>query len=129
MVIELFRFWSSEIALYLLPVPACIIMGAILVWQYWRYREFTLEDLEKAIILGVPIPLAITYFLFFGQIPNGFSLTKVFAPQAFILGVVGIWLLFKAGRGRDFSPLSWLSIVLIAFVGHMWTVIAIHAVK
>jgi hypothetical protein len=125
-MIELLRFLRSDIALYVLPLIAVPATALIVAYQYWRASEF---DIAKAIAIGASIPVGLAYFAFFGNLRDWLSFIKVFAPQAFILCVMGSWFLFKSGCGRDVGPISALAVVNVVIFGHLWTVMTVSAVR
>lgn len=123
------KFLRSDLAIYLLPLPAVVIAIVVTGVEFLRTRYW---DVPKAVALGIPIPLAASYFLFFlnfGAVSRSdwLSFTKMFAPQAFVLALIGIWLLISFIRGREFSIISTLWIVLIVVIGHWWTVATMNA--
>jgi hypothetical protein len=109
----------SEVALFLAPLPG-LLATVFIVWR--QHRKFQEIYVAKAVALGVPIPSAVCYALCFGQLPDWFSMMKIFALHAYILLALGAWFLLQAGRGRDIGPISALGVVNIVVFGHLWTV-------
>jgi hypothetical protein len=102
---------------------------AIAFFEFQRNRYW---DWPKAIALGIPIPLALSYFAFFWHPIHSVRSVLVFtgfvAPQAYILIIVGVWIgvaIFV--RKMEISFLSTLAIALIGVVGHGWSVILMHS--
>jgi hypothetical protein len=124
------RFLSpglADLVLYLLPLPAIAVATIVAIVERLRTRHW---DVPKAVALGIPIPLAASYFLIFGLqgLSSALSGTRVFAPQAYVLACIGIWFSISAIRGREFSIISTLWIVLIGLFGHLWSVALMSAV-
>jgi hypothetical protein len=122
-------FWSSDLLLYLLPLPAASLAAIIACFERWRTGQW---NVPVAIALGIPIPLAVSYFLFFAQVLlryEGPILMTFITPQAFILTAIGIWFLIAAVRRCVFSHLSSFAIILIGTLGHAWTIMVVVALS
>ena len=94
--------------------------------EIWRGDEL---PVAKGIALGFPIPLAVIYFLMFGSVarsfPDWLSLTLFFAPQAYILLLLGLRLSIGIFRQGDLRPIAFVAIFPVALLGHLLTMMAV----
>jgi hypothetical protein len=124
------RFWTADLVLCLLPLVLLPTTAIAIALQYFWFRDVDLYiDFPRAVAIAVPIPLGASYFAFWAasafsdkvDLKSYLFVAAILSPQAFILCAIGVWLLFAMVRGREFSILSTLTIVLIGIVGHLYT--------
>ena len=125
------EFLRSDLALYLIPLPAVALTLVAILIKMWRGEEWPVA-VARGIALGFPIPFAVTYFLMFGAWARSFAdclwLTMIFAPQAYVLLPIGIWLSTLIIRQRDLRPLAFAAIFPIVFFGHLLTVTMVNEI-
>jgi hypothetical protein len=120
----------SDWAIYLLPLPAAILTAIIACAEFRKTRQW---NVPRAMAVGIPIPLAMTYFLLFMLPARSFadwlSIIRFIAPHALVLAFIGIWLAIAMIRGREVTMLSSLTIFLVVFVGHLWMMIVVSTLS
>jgi hypothetical protein len=134
---NILEFLKSDLAIYWIPLPAIALALVAIFIRIWRGEEWPVA-VARGTALGFPIPLAVTYFLMFGFLMFGILvrpfgdwllLTMAFAPQAYVLLPIGIWLSAAIIRQRDLRPLVFAAIFPIAFFGHLMTVTMVSEVR
>jgi len=120
------RILHSKLTIYLLPLSAVLLTAIITCGAFLRTRQW---NVPKSIALGIPLPLAASYFLWCTLVVKDFGgklfMIRLATPQAFVLTFIGIWLAIAMMRGQEVTILSSLTIFLVALVGHLWTVMVV----
>ncbi|NWG26564.1 MAG: hypothetical protein HXY30_19465 [Pseudorhodoplanes sp.] len=118
-----------------LAVPVLFSL-LLLLNDYIRHRQV---DMRRALSLGFTLPLAIAYTVVLGGPFSGYGEpllgqlswriggVLLAAPQVLILYVMGLVVWVRAFRSDRTRTHTWLVVLSIAAIGHIWTVYVMGA--